>query len=188
MPAPEEITQLLTAWGNGDRQALDRLIPFVEGELRRLARHYMMRERPDHTLQTTALINEAFLRLAGQTQVRWQNREHFYGIAAQLMRRILLDHAKGQRRIKRWGGEHKVSLSDVAVMDKRKSVELIALDEALNRLALIDERKSHVVELRYFGGLSVEETAEALDTSAVTVMRDWSMAKAWLRRELTGER
>lgn len=187
MSAPEEISQLLAAWENGDRQALDTLIPFVEGELRRLARHYMMRERPDHTLQTTALINEAFLRLAGQTQVRWQNREHFYGIAAQLMRRILLDHAKGQRRVKRWGGECKVSLSDVAVMDKRKSAELIALDEALSRLALIDQRKSRVVELRYFGGFSVEETAEVLGTSAVTVMRDWSMAKAWLRRELTGE-
>jgi RNA polymerase sigma factor (TIGR02999 family) len=187
MPEPEEITQLLAAWGNGDRQALNRLIPFVERELRRLARHYMMRERPDHTLQTTALINEAFLRLAGQTQVRWQNREHFYGIAAQLMRRILLDHAKGQRRVKRWGSEHKISLSDVVVMDKRKSAELIALDEALSRLALIDERKSQVVELRYFGGLSVEETAAALGTSAVTVMRDWSVAKAWLRRELTSE-
>jgi RNA polymerase sigma factor (TIGR02999 family) len=187
MLSAEEITQLLAAWGSGDREALDKLMPFVEGELRRMARHYMRNERPDHTLQTTALINEAYLRLAEQKQVHWQNRSHFYGIAAQLMRRILLDHARGQRRVKRGGGEYKVSLSDVAVMDKSTSAHLIALDEALKRLAQIDERKSQVVELRYFGGLSVEETAEALDISAVTVMRDWSMAKAWLRRELTGE-
>jgi RNA polymerase sigma factor (TIGR02999 family) len=179
------ITELLIQWGNGDVVALERLLPLVERELHKLAHSYMRRENAGHTLQTTALIHETYLRLVDQSRVRWQNRAHFFGVAAQIMRRVLLNYARDQRRIKRGGGAYKVSLSEAQALSDNESVELIALDEALKRLAQIDERKSHVVELRYFGGLSVEETAEVLKVSTVTVMRDWKMAKAWLARELS---
>ena len=180
-----EITELLVSWCEGDQAALEQLIPLVERELHRLAHYYMRRESPGHTLQTTALVNEAFLRLIDQKKVRWQNRAHFFGIAAQIMRRILLNYVRDRKRIKRGGAAVEVLLSEVDVVAPEKAVELVALDDALNRLALIDERKSKVVELRYFGGLSVEETAEVLKVSAITVTRDWNMAKAWLAREIT---
>lgn len=179
-----EITQLLIAWEDGDQMALEKLMPMVEQELHRIAGRYMRRENPGHTLQTTALVNEAFIQLVGQKNVRWQNRAHFFGIAAQIMRRILLSYARDRHRVKRGGGARKISLSDVAVMSEEKSTELIALDESLKKLEAIDERKARVVELRYFGGLNVEETAEVMKISSVTVMRDWSLAKAWLAREI----
>jgi RNA polymerase sigma factor (TIGR02999 family) len=188
MSSPPEITALLVDWSNGDKAALDRLLPLVERELHRLAHNYMRKENPDHTLQTSALVNEAYLRLVDQRNTRWQNRAHFFGIAAQIMRRILLNYARDRKRIKRGGGATQVSLSDVAIVSPQKSDELLALDEALQRLATIDERKGQVVELRYFGGLSVEETAEVLKVSPVTIMRDWNMAKAWLARELEDAR
>ncbi|HEX7176196.1 MAG TPA: sigma-70 family RNA polymerase sigma factor [Pyrinomonadaceae bacterium] len=184
MPSPSEITKLLVGWSNGDQAALESLLPLVEGELHRLAHHYMGREHAGHTLQTTALINETFLKLVDQSRVRWQNRAHFFGIAAQIMRRILINYARDQRREKRGGGALRVSLSEADAVWAEKSCELIALDDALKRLADFDERKSRVVELRYFGGLSVEETAEVLGVSGVTVMRDWNMARAWLAREI----
>ena len=184
MPHPSEITGLLIAWSDGDRTALERLLPLIERELRRIARQYMRRENPGHTLQATALVNEAYFRLVDQKSVHWQNRAHFFAIAAQIMRRILLNHARDRHRAKRGGQAVQVSLSEVAVADEQKSVELIALDEALGRLAETDERKCRVVELRYFGGLSVEETAEVLGVSVVTVARDWKLAKAWLAREI----
>jgi RNA polymerase sigma factor (TIGR02999 family) len=183
-PPPSEITELLVCWSNGDRAALERLLPLVERELHRLAHSYMRRENEDHTLQTTALINETFLRLIDQTRVRWQNRAHFFGIAAQLMRRVLINYARDKGRGKRGGGAYKVELSEADAISEEKSVELLALDEALERLSAIDERKARVVELRYFGGLSVRETAEVLKVSEVTVARDWEMAKALLAREL----
>jgi RNA polymerase sigma-70 factor (ECF subfamily) len=185
MPPSSEITRLLIAWCDGDRTALEELMPLVERELHRIARRYMRREDPGHTLQTTALVNEAYLRLVNQKNVRWKNRAHFFGIAAQIMRRILLNYARDRHRAKRGGRAILVSLSEVAVMSEAKSSELIALDEALERLEEIDERKSRVVELRYFGGLSVEETAEVMNVSPITVIRDWNMAKAWLARELS---
>jgi RNA polymerase sigma factor (TIGR02999 family) len=185
MPSHSNITQLLVAWSNGNQSALDELLPLVEKELHNLASHYMRRERPGHTLQTTALVHEAYLRLVDQKEVRWQNRAHFFGIAARIMRRILLNHARDQKRLKRGGGAFQVSLSEAAVISAEKSAELLALDEALSRLANIDERKSRVVELRYFGGLSIEETAEVLKIGTATVMRDWNMAKAWLMREIS---
>ena len=184
MSSPTEITELLIGWSDGDPAALERLMPLVERELHRLAHHYMRQEPAGHTLQTTALINEAFLRLVDQSRVRWQNRAHFFGIAAQIMRRVLLNYARDQKRMKRGGGAVQVSLSEADTVLAERSVELVALDDALKRLAVIDERKSRVVELRYFGGLSVEETAEVLGVSSVTVMRDWNMAKAWLAREV----
>ncbi|HEX8090246.1 MAG TPA: sigma-70 family RNA polymerase sigma factor [Blastocatellia bacterium] len=187
MTSSSEVTGLLIEWCNGDQSALGRLVPLVEKELHRLAHRYMYREHPGHTLQTTALVNEAFLRLMDQKRVRWQNRAHFFGIAAQIMRRILLNYARDQNRVKRGGGAIQVSLSEGDAISTEKSIELIALDDALNRLALIDERKSKVIELRYFGGLSVEETAEVLKVSQITVTRDWNMAKAWLAREITNE-
>ena len=189
MPAPSdsEITGLLIAWSDGDRAALERLLPLIERELHRIARHYMRRENPGHTLQTTALVNEAYFRLVDQKRVRWQNRAHFFAIAAQIMRRILLNYARDRHRQKRGGQAVQVSLSEVAAVGEERSVELIALDEALERLAAIDERKCRVVELRYFGGLSVEETAEVMGISRITVIRHWNMAKAWLTRELDHE-
>lgn len=159
-------------------------MPLVMGELRRLARGYLRRERPGHTLQTSALVNEAYLRLAGQNQVHWQSRSHFYAIAAQCMRRILVDYAKTRRRDKRGGDARQVELSEAVSMTVEQSEELLALDEALERLAASDGRKSKVVELRYFGGYGVEETAEILGVSEVTVARDWRLARAWLRREV----
>jgi RNA polymerase sigma factor (TIGR02999 family) len=180
----QKITQLLIDWNNGDASALDSLMPLVEGELRRIAAHFMRRENPGHTLQTTALVNEAYLKLIDQNKVHWQNRAHFFAIAAQLMRRILMDHARTQRRVKRGGGAVHVELEAGAFLSTEESDELFALDEALSRLATFDMLKSRIVELRYFGGLSVEETAELLQLAPVTVMRHWSLAKSWLRREL----
>jgi RNA polymerase sigma-70 factor, ECF subfamily len=184
MSAPDEITGLLIDWSSGNKQALDKLLPLVEKELHRLAHSYMRREKADHTLQTTALIHETYLRLIDQRSVQWQNRAHFFGIAAQIMRRILSNYARDRHRKKRGGAAIQVSLSEVAIMSEAKSAELMALDEALDRLAQIDERKAQVVTLRYFGGLNVEETAEVLRVSAVTVHRDWKLAKAWLLREM----
>ncbi len=188
MVSSNEITGLLVDWGNGRQEALDKLLPLVEKELHRLAHHHMRRLQPGNTLQTTALINETYIRLVDQKKVRWQNRAHFFGIAAQMMRRILLNYVRDQKRIKRGGGAVKVSLSEVAVISAERTDELLALEEALSRLTTIDERKSRVVELRYYGGLSVEETAEVLQISKITVMRDWNMAKAWLAREIRNEK
>jgi RNA polymerase sigma factor (TIGR02999 family) len=185
MSSPSEITELLVSWCEGDQSSLEKLLPLVEKELHRIAHRYMRRENQDHTLQTTALVNEAFLRLVDQDRVRWQNRAHFFAISAQIMRRILLNHARDQNRAKRGGGVIQVSLSEAHTVSVDTSLELIALDDALNRLALVDPRKLSVVELRYFGGLSIEETAEVLKISPVTVMRDWKLAKAWLLREMT---
>jgi len=186
-PSPDDVSQLIVDWGAGDPAALDRLMPLVYDELRRLAHRYMNRENPGHTLQTTALVDEAYLRLVDQTRTHWKSRAHFFGIAAQLMRRILVDHARSHLYAKRGGGARKVALDEVAVVSPERGAELIALDDALERLAAFDPRKSRVVELRYFCGLSVEETAEILDVSAITVKRDWLVAKAWLRREMSNE-
>src|SRR5215207_5198550 len=181
---PHEVTRLLIAWGNGDQTALDRLMPLVHTELRRLARHYMSRERPGHTLQSTALVNEAYLRLVVQEKMRWENRAHFFGIAARLMRQILIEHARGRQAAKRGGVQYRLSLSKVDRIASAPDVNLLALDEALGRLETLDPQKSRVVELRYFGGLGIEETAEVIGISPATVKRDWGMARAWLRREL----
>ncbi|MDX2030334.1 MAG: sigma-70 family RNA polymerase sigma factor [Blastocatellia bacterium] len=188
MESPADITQLLVRWCEGDRDALESLLPLVEAKLRELARYHMRREGPGHLLQTTALVNEAFLRLIDQNRVHWQNRAHFFGISARIMRRILLNHARDQKREKRGGGAMQVSLSKADEVATNASEELIALDEALTRLERIDERKCRVVELRFFGGLSVEETAEVLGVSPVTVIRDWTMARAWLAREVSHDR
>jgi RNA polymerase sigma-70 factor (ECF subfamily) len=184
MTSPSEITQLLIAWCDGDQTALEKLMPLVEGELHRIASNYMRRENQGHLLQTTALVNEAYFRLVDQRNTRWQNRAHFFGIAANIMRRILLNYARDQQRDKRGGKAIAVSLSDAVIISKEKSQELIALDDALTKLETIDERKCRIVELRYFGGLSVDETAEFLKVSTATVARDWKLAKAWLRREI----
>jgi RNA polymerase sigma factor (TIGR02999 family) len=181
----DELTQLLGEWGAGDQSALDKLIPLVYDELRRMAHHYMARESPDHTLQTTALVNDAYLRLSDQKRTNWRNRAQFFGIAAQLMRRILVDHARSRAYAKRGGGTIKVPLDETNVVGPQRAAEILALDEALNALAMIDARKCQIVELRYFGGFTVEETATLLEVSDVTVMRDWSLAKAWLRREIS---
>jgi RNA polymerase sigma-70 factor (ECF subfamily) len=179
-----QITQLLVAWGQGDEAALAQLIPLVHVELRRMARRQMGRERQGHTLQASALVNEAYLRLIDIRQVRWQNRAHFFAVSARLMRRILVDSARSRRYLKRGGGAPKVSLDEALQVGDERGKDLVALDDALQALAAVDARKSQVVELRYFGGLSVEETAEALHVSPETVMRDWKLAKAWLLREL----
>ncbi|HST11446.1 MAG TPA: sigma-70 family RNA polymerase sigma factor [Terriglobales bacterium] len=179
-----EITQLLLAWNEGDEQALNRLMPLVEGELHRLAHHYMAGERQGHLLQTTALVNEAYLRLIDSSRVRWQNRAHFFAVSAQLMRRILVDLARARKKLRRGGDAIQISLADVEDISELSDPDLIALDEALDRLSAMDQRKSKIIELRCFGGLSVEETAEVLKVSANTVMRDWGFAKVWLLREL----
>src|SRR5215510_1256057 len=184
MPSSHDITQLLLAWSEGDQAALEQLTPLVYRELRRLAKGYLRQESPGHILQTTALINEAYLRLIDWKDVRWQNRAHFFGVAAQLMRRILVDFARARQQDKRGGAMRQVSLNEAAVVSVERRAELIALDEALDRLAAIDQRRSRMVELRFFGGLSEEETAEALKVSPRTVRREWSLARAWLRREL----
>ena len=181
------ITELLEAWNDGDQSAPEKLMPLVERELHRIADRYMRRESPAHTLQTTALVNEAYIQLIDQRATRWQNRAHFFGIAATIMRRILLNYARNRGRDKRGGEVTRVSLSEAAAMSEEKSAELIALDEALRKLESIDERKSRIVELRYFGGLSVEETAAFLKVSHRTVARDWKLARAWLRREIGRE-
>ena len=186
-PSPQEVTQLLLAWVQGDKSALERLTPLVYEELRRLARRYMGRESPGHVLQTTALVNEAYLRLVDQRSVKWQNRAHFFGVSAQLMRRILVDFARARNNLKRGGKARQVSLDEALVVSEDRGTDLAALDDALNALAQIDPRQSKVVELRFFGGLSAEETAEVLQVSPDTVMRDWKVAKLWLLRELSNE-
>ncbi len=182
-----EVTQLLVAWNNGDQEALARLVPLVEAELHRLARLYLSREREGHTLQPTALVNEAYLKLIDWKTVEWKNRAHFIGVAAEMMRHILIDHALHRRRQKRGGKAVLVSLTSAGQEAKEPTVDIIALHDALNELAQFDPRKSKVVELRFFGGLTVEETAEVLQISHRTVEREWTMAKAWLLRELSKE-
>lgn len=183
---PQNVTQLLIGWSQGDKEALDKLVPLVYDELRRQAARYLRRERVGHTLQTTALIHEAYVRLVDQKNVHWQNRAHFFGIAAQLMRRILVDHARTKKRAKRGGSDIRVSFSEATLKAKDQDLDIVALDEALERLAKLDEQQSRIVELRFFSGLTVEETAEVLSISTATVKRDWSMAKAWLHREISG--
>jgi RNA polymerase sigma factor (TIGR02999 family) len=179
-----EVTTLLLAWGQGDKAALNALIPVVHKELRRLAHRYMAAERTGHTLQTTALVNEAYVRLVDCRQVRWQDRTHFFAVSAQLMRRILVDFARSRRYQKRGAGARPVSLDENLAVGREKSADLVALDDALNALASIDIRKSKVVELKFFGGLTVEEIAEVLQVSQQTVLRDWKLAKSWLLREM----
>jgi len=183
----KEITQLLVAWCEGDESALNELAPLIHAELHRLAHHYMSRERPGHLLQTSALINEAYVRLIDWKTVRWQNRAHFFGVAAQLMRRILVDFARERQYVKRGGGTFQVSLSEAASFVIQRNPDFVSLDEALTALAEVDPRKVRVVELRFFAGLSVEEVAELLNVSKETVIRDWRLAKVWLLRELAGE-
>ena len=180
-----ELTQLLIDWNNGEQSAFDRLMPLIDEELRRLAHRYMSREREGHTLQTTALVNEAFVRLVNRKNVNWQNRAHFFGIAAQLMRTILVDHARSHACVKRGGGAFKLELDDALVVSQEKASEVIALDDALKELARLDPQQSRIVELRFFGGLTVEETAEVLHLSPATIKREWSTAKAWLYHELS---
>lgn len=184
-PSQQEVSRLLVASGDGNKAALNELLPVVYSELRRLAHQYMRRERPGNTLQTSALVNEAYLRLVDQKSVHWRNRAHFFGIAAQMMRRILVDHARRRHYAKRGGGACHVSLDEALIVSAQRTAEVLALDDALKALAEIDERKSQIVELRFFGGLSIEETAEVLKVSPGTVMRDWTLAKAWLRKEMT---
>ena len=180
----DDISALLRAWSGGDQSALDRLTPIVYDELHRLARRYMKRERPGHSLQTAALVNEAYMRLVDYERMQWQNRAHFFAVSAQLMRRILVDHAR-RHNLKRGGDVQHVSLEEAAVVGGGGDMDLLVLDDAMNALARIDPRKVQVVEMRFFGGLSVEETAEVLKVSTVTVKREWRAAKAWLYRELT---
>ena len=178
------ITELLINWSNGDSAAQEHLFPLVERELHRMARSHMRRLNEGNTLQTTAVINEAYLRLVDQNSVQWQNRAHFFGIASSMMRRFLLNHLRDKKRLKRGGSNIAVSLSEAMIVSDEKSDEILALEDALCRLSQIDARKAHVVELRFYGGLSVEETAEVLQVSGITVMRDWNMAKAWLAKEV----
>jgi len=183
----EQLTALLQAWSEGDKNALEQLAPRVHQELHRLAARYMAGERPNHLLQTTALINEAYIRLIGWRNVRWQNRAHFFGVSARLMRRILVDAARARRGPKRRGNFSDTSLDEACVFGPEKSPDVLALDEALTRLAELDPRKSQIVELRFFGGLNEAETALVLGVSERTVRKDWKLAKAWLYREITGE-
>ena len=186
-----DLTGLLIEWGQGDKDALDRLTPLVYDEIRRIAHRYVQREREGHTLQTTALINEAYLRLAGSKNVAWQNRSHFFAVTAQVMRRILIDHARRRRYVKHGGEVQRVAfdtaMNEATAMTQGRASELVALDEALEELAQLDPRKSRVVELRYFGGLNYEETAEVLEVSVMTVRRDWRAAKAWLYKAVNSE-
>jgi RNA polymerase sigma factor (TIGR02999 family) len=188
MASPTGVTQLLADARRGDQAALDALLPLVYGELRRLADHYLRGERPGHTLQATALVHEAYLRLAGQTSIDWQNRAHFFSVAAQVMRHILVDHARGYNAEKRGGGAMRLSLDEAVSFFEEREVSLVALDEALNELSALDEQQARVVELRFFGGLNVKEIAEVLKVSPDAVRYDWRMAKAWLHRELCGGR
>lgn len=186
MEQAQEITILLREWNEGRGEAIDRLLPLVYNELHKQARRYLRRERQGHTLQTTALINEAYIKLIGQNNVEWESRDHFFAIAAKMMRRILVDHARTKHREKRGGNDVKLPLDDaIHIAVDERDVDLIALDEALNRLEKLDEQQARIVELRYFSGLSLEQTAEALKISRATTARDWAMAKAWLHRELT---
>ena len=179
-----EVTQLLLEWSNGDKAALDKLIPLIHEELRRLAHHYMSRERPGHTLQTTALVDEAYVRLVNRKDVHWQNRAHFFAISAQLMRTILVDHARSHAYAKRGGGARKISLDETMIISQQRAAEVVALDDVLKELANFDPQQSRIVELRFFGGLTIEETAEVLSLSPATIKREWSTAKAWLYHEL----
>lgn len=183
--SPQEITKLLADWGKGDREALDKLTPLVYAELRRIARRQMSGERPGHTLQTTALVNEAYLKLSGQGGFEWHDRAHFFAVCAQVMRHILIDHARAHARDKRGGGAIQVSLDDAALVAEEQSANFVALDEALRTLEAVDPQKGRIVELRYFAGLSVEETAEVLKISPTTVRREWRRAKAWLYRAIS---
>jgi RNA polymerase sigma-70 factor, ECF subfamily len=187
-PSKAEVTQLLRAWGEGDNQALERLVPLVERELHRLAHHCMAREDPGHTLQTTALVNEVYLRLVDVSAVSWRDRAHFFAISARMMRRVLTDFARSRNYQKRGGGAVQVSLDEGLVVTPEKNPDILALDEALSRFAEVYPRQSQVVELRFFGGLEVEETAEALKISTITVKRDWRFAKSWLLRAMSGEK
>jgi RNA polymerase sigma factor (TIGR02999 family) len=184
-PGSHEITQLLLAWSKGDREALDRLFPLVYAELRRLAKSYMRKERAGHTLQTTALIHEVYLRLINADQIEWQNRAHFFGVAARAMRQILVEMARERGSQKRGGGARQVSLDEAMMIDEGLDEDLVAVDEALRALAQFDARKAQVVEMRFFGGLTEEEMAAALDVSPETVRRDWRLARSWLRRRLS---
>jgi RNA polymerase sigma-70 factor, ECF subfamily len=186
-PAQPDVTQLLVAWNDGDQAARDELMSVVYQELHRLAHQYMKRESPGHTLQTSALVNEAFLRLIDQTKVRWQNRAHFYGIAAQMMRRILVDYARSRGYAKRGGGAQQISFDEALIVSDDRSAEIVGVHEALERLSAIDPRKGQIVEFRFFTGLSIEETARILGVSPGTVMRDWTLAKAWLHREISSD-
>lgn len=186
-PSPKSITQLLIEWRDGDEKAINRLMPLVYDELNRLAHRYMRRERPGHSFQTNDLVNEAYLRLVDHKGMRWQNRAHFYAVCAQAMRRILVDRARSRASVKRGGRIQLVGLEQANTAPQKQAADLVALDDALTDLAGIDPRKAKIVEMRYFGGMTVEETAEALDVSPVTVMRDWSTAKAWLLRALTSD-
>ena len=185
--SPQEITRLLVAWGRGDESALEQLAPLVHQELHRLAHRYMKNEPAGHVLQTSALVNEAYIRLIDWKTVKWQNRAHFFAVSAQMMRRILVDFARDRQYIKRGGGTVQVSLSEAASLAEYKGSDFVALDEALNALAELDQRKCQVVEMRFFGGLSVKEVSEVLSVSEETVMRDWKLAKVWLLRELGQE-
>ncbi len=180
-----QVTKLLKDWGAGDESVPDKLMPLVYDELRRLAHQYMRREKPGHTLQTSALVNEAYVRLVDQSKIQWESRAHFFGIAARLMRQILVDQARRRNFAKRGGGAIRVSLNEATNVAQEQSASVMALDDALNRLEKIDPRKSRIVELRFFGGMSIEETAEALKVSPGTVMRDWTFARAWLQKEMT---
>src|SRR6266576_2056711 len=186
-PSQQEVTQLLGDWSDGDEGALEKLIPLVQPELHRLAHYYMSRERAGHTLQTTALLNEAYLQLTDKTQPPWQNRTHFMAVAAQLMRRIMVDHARARHALKRGAGAIRVTLDETALVTEERAEELLALDEALEKLADFDRRRCEIVEMRYFGGLTVEEIADVLKVHPNTVKRDWRAAKAWLYAELTTE-
>lgn len=184
IPSQADVTQLLLDWSNGDKESLEKLLPLVYQELRRLAQHYLQQERSDHTLQATALVHEAYLKLFDAKNVQWQNRAHFFGAAAQTMRHILVDMARQRRAAKRGGG-NKLSLDEaISVPGEQEDVNLVALDEALTRLAELDSQQSKIIELRYFGGLTIEETAEVLNLSPATIKREWAMARAWLHREL----
>jgi RNA polymerase sigma factor (TIGR02999 family) len=183
--SPNDVTQLLVDWGKGDPKALDGLMPLVYDELHRIASRYLRRERQGHTLQTTALINEAYMRIVDQDRVNWQSRAHFFGVAAQMMRRILVDHARSHLYAKRGGGAQKLSLDEAIATPQERDLDLVALDEALTTLAEIDPQQGRIIELRFFGGLTIEETAEVLSISPATVKRDWNMAKAWLYGEIS---
>jgi len=181
----QQVTRLLKDWSNGDQAALEQLTPLVYSELRRLAGRYLRKERPDHTLQSTALVHEAFIRMIDQRNVRWQNRAHFFGVAAQMIRRILVDHARSRYASKRGSGAPRLSLDEAIALPDRKDLDLVALDDALNSLAKFDPQQARIVELRFFTGLTVEETAEVLGISPATVKRDWVTAKAWLYRDIS---
>ena len=187
-PSPQQqVTQLLCQWRDGDPNALEKLIPLVQPELVRLAHYYMSRERPGHTLQTTALLDDAYLQLAGKTHPQWQNRAHFFAVAAQIMRRIMVDHARQRHALKRSGGAIRITLDECAAVTQPRAAELLALDEALEKLAAFDQRKARVVEMRYFGGLTMQEIGDVLKVHVNTVTRDWTAARAWLFAALSGE-